>query len=184
MNCLGSTFVALETDGRLFGLDEQLLFDAGITAINVFLLFILLSYILFNPVRNMLKKRQDKITSDREAAANDKAKALAMKEEYEAKLKDANKEAERILSDARKTAQHNEQKIIDEAKAEAARIIARANTEAELEKQRVADEVKQQIIAVSAIMASKLVAKSIDESDSNALIEETLNEMGEKTWLS
>ena len=65
---LGSTFVALETSGRLFGLDYQLLFDAAITAINVFILFLLLSVILFNPVRNMLKKRQDKITSDRETA--------------------------------------------------------------------------------------------------------------------
>ena len=55
---LGSTFVALETSGRLFGLDYQLLFDAAITAINVFILFLLLSVILFNPVRNMLKKRQ------------------------------------------------------------------------------------------------------------------------------
>lgn len=61
----GSTFVALETSGRLFGLDYQLLFDAAITAINVFILFLLVSVILFNPVRNMLKKRQDKITSDR-----------------------------------------------------------------------------------------------------------------------
>ena len=79
---------------------------------------------------------------------------------------------------------HNEQKIVDEAKEEAARIIARANTEAELEKQRVADEVKQQIIAVASVMASKLVAKSIDDKENDALIEETLNEMGEKTWLS
>jgi F-type H+-transporting ATPase subunit b len=54
----GSTFVALETSGRLFGLDYQLLFDAAITAINVFILFLLVSVILFNPVRNMLKKRQ------------------------------------------------------------------------------------------------------------------------------
>ena len=96
----------------------------------------------------------------------------------------AHKEAEQILSDARKTAMHNETKIIDEAKAEAARIIERANVEAELEKQKVADEVKQQIVTVAAVMASKLVARSIDEKDSNALIEETLNEMGEKTWLS
>ena len=64
------------------------------------------------------------------------------------------------------------------------RIIERANVEAELEKQKVADEVKQQIVTVAAVMASKLVARSIDEKDSNALIEETLNEMGEKTWLS
>lgn len=184
MNSLGSTWVALADDGRLFGLDAQLLFDAAVTAVNVFILFLLLSYILFNPVRNMLKKRQDKITDDRESAIKNKEEALAMKEEYEAKLKEVNKEAESILSEARKTAIHNEQKIIDEAKAEAARIIERANVEAELEKQKVADEVKQQIVSVAALMASKLVAKSIDENDSNALIEETLNEMGEKTWLS
>ena len=55
--------IALADDGRLFGLDYQLLFDASITAINVF--------ILFNPVRNMLKKRHDKITSDRENAEAD-----------------------------------------------------------------------------------------------------------------
>ena len=135
----GSTFVALETSGRLFGLDYQLLFDAAITAINVFILFLLLSVILFNPVRNMLKKRQDKITSDRETAEKNREDALAMKAEYEEKLKAANKEAELILSDARKTAMHNEQKIIDEAKEEAARIIERAGKEAELEKQKVAD---------------------------------------------
>ena len=168
MSSLGSTMIALADDGRLFGLDYQLLFDASITAINVFILFILLSFILFNPVRNMLKKRQDKITSDRENAEADKKEALAMKQEYEAKLKAANKE----------------EKIVADAKQEAARIIARANTEAELEKQKAADEVKQQIIAVARLMASKVVAESISEADSQALIEQTLNEMGDKTWLS
>ena len=76
MSSLGSTMIALADDGRLFGLDYQLLFDASITAINVFILFILLSFILFNPVRSMLKKRQDKITSDRENAEADKKEAL------------------------------------------------------------------------------------------------------------
>lgn len=183
MNNLGA-FVALAEDGRLFGLDYQLLLDAALVAINVFILYILLSYILYNPVRKMLKKRQDKITSDRETAESDRKKALALKEEYEEKLKLADKEAESILSEARKVAMHNEQKIVEEAKQEAARIIERANTEAELEKQRVADEVKQQIISVASVMASKLVAKAIDEKENDALIEETLNEMGENTWLS
>ena len=171
-------------EGRIFGLDAQTVFDAIFLAINIFILFTAMSYLLFNPVRDMLKKRQDKITSDRENAESDKKEASALKAEYEARLKDAHKEAEAILNDARKTAMHNEQKIIDEAKAEAARIIERANVEAELEKQKLSDEVKQQIVTVAAVMASKLVARSIDEKDSNALIEETLNEMGEKTWLS
>ena len=91
MNLSGNTFVALAADGRLFGLDPQLLFDAAVTAVNVFILFLLLTFILFNPVRNMLKKRQDKITSDRENAENDKKEASALKAEYEAKLKDYRK---------------------------------------------------------------------------------------------
>ena len=183
MNSL-STFIALTDDGRLFGLDYQLLLDAAITAVNVFILFVLLSYILFKPVRAMLKKRQDKITNDRETAKADRESALALKKEYEEKLKAIDKEAESILSEARKVAKHNETKIVEEAKAEAARIIERANTEAELEKQKCADEVKQQIIAVSQLMAAKVVANSLTEADSRALIEQTLNEMSESTWQS
>lgn len=107
-----------------------------------------------------------------------------MKQEYEEKLKAIDKEAESILSEARKVAKHNETKIVEEAKAEAARIIERANTEAELEKQKCADEVKQQIIAVSQLMAARVVANSLTEADSRALIEQTLNEMSESTWQS
>lgn len=97
MNLSGNTFVALAADGRLFGLDPQLLFDAAVTAVNVFILFLLLTFILFNPVRNMLKKRQDKITSDRENAENDKKEAGALKAEYEAKLRMPTRRQNRFL---------------------------------------------------------------------------------------
>lgn len=179
-NCMLST----EADGRIFGLDSQLLFDAGVLAINIFLLFILLSYILFNPVRNMLKKRQDQITATREetAAANKDAKAL--KEEYEAKLKEADKAAEVILAEARKKAIKNEEKIISEAKEEAAAIIAQARKEAELEKNKASDDVKKEIVRVATLMAGKMVTVSMDETTQAKLIDETLGEIGDNTWLS
>ena len=132
----------------------------------------------------MLKKRQDKIQGDIENAEAAKKDAEALKEEYENRLKQVEKEAEGILSEARKVAMHNEQKIIDEAKQEAARIIQRANTEAELEKKKCVDEVKQEIIVVAKEMAAKLVAQSLDDKDYDALIEQTINEMGENTWLN
>ena len=132
----------------------------------------------------MLKKRQDKITSDRENAEADKKEALAMKQEYEAKLKAANKEAEGILSDARKVAKHNEEKIVADAKQEAARIIARANTEAELEKQKAMDDVKREMIVLASVMAGKVVKESIDTTVQESLINDTLKEIGESTWQS
>lgn len=180
INCMLST----EADGFIFGLNPQLLFDAAILAINIFLLFILLSYILINPARNMLKKRQDMITATREEtnAANEDAKAL--KEEYEAKLKDADKAAETILAEARKKAIKNEEKIISEAKEEAAAIIAQAKREAELEKKKASDDVKKEIVRVATLMAGKMVTVSMDEATQAKLIDETLGEIGDNTWLS
>ena len=75
-----------------------------------------------------------------------------------------------------------EQRLEQKAKEEAARIIRRANEEAELEKKRVMDEMKQEMIEIASMMAGKVVAASIDTTIQDALVEETLKEMGDTTW--
>ena len=169
---------------RLFDLDLQLLADATLTAISVFVLFLLASYLLFNPARELLKKRQDKIKGDLDSALKDKEDAAALKEEYDAKMKDIKRESEEILSEARKKAKANEAQIIAEAKEEANRIRKNAETEAALEKQKAYDEMKQEMIAIASLMAGKVVAKSIDTTIQESLVEETLKEVGDKTWQS
>ena len=169
---------------RLFDLDVQLLHDAVLVAISVFVLFLVMSYLLFNPVRDLLKKRQEKIKSDLDSAGADREEALRMKEEYEGKLLNVKKESDDILSDARKRATANEAQIIAEAKEEAARIVRQARTEAELEKQKAADEMKQEMIDIASIMAGKVVAGSIDTKVQDSLVEETLKEVGDTTWQS
>lgn len=172
------------TYDRMFGLDFQLLADSVLTLIAVFFLFGIMSYFLFNPARKMLNDRKQKIKGELDEARISLEDANSLKAEYESKLKDVNKEAENILSDARRRALENENRIIAEAKEEAARIMERARTEAELEKQKLADDVKKEIISVASLMAGKVVAASIDTKVQDQLIEETLKEMGENTWLS
>ena len=169
---------------RLFNLDFQLLHDTILMAISVFVLFTVMSYNLFEPVRKMLKGRQEKIKTELESAASDQAEAAELRQQYEEKLKNVDKEAEVILSEARTKALHNENRIIGEAKEEAARIIRRANEEAELEKKRVMDEMKQEMIEIASMMAGKVVAASIDTTIQDAFVEETLKEMGDTTWQS
>lgn len=168
----------------LFDLNAQLLFDTVLLAIAVFFLFLLMSNLLFNPARKLLKDRQSRIAKDISDANEDKESAAALKAEYEGKLKDIDKEAEVILSEARQKALKNESKIIDEAKQEAARIIKRAQEEAELEKKHAMDDVKQDMIQIASMMAQKVVAASIDTRIQDSLVEETLREMGESTWQS
>lgn len=170
--------------GRLFTLDAQFLFDCIVLALSMLVLFTLLSYLLFDPVRDMLEKRKQRVADDQETARREKTDAIAFKEEYDQKLKQVDKEAEAILSEARKKAKQNEAKIVAEAKEEAARIIARANAEIELEKKRALDDMKQEMITIASMMAKKVVAASIDTKVQESLIDETLKEMGESTWLS
>lgn len=169
---------------RLFDLDWQLVADSVLMIIAVFVLFLLMSYLLFNPARKFLNDRREKIRGELETARQDQEEAARLKQEYETKIKEIDREAETILGEARRKALDNEKQIVAEAKEEAARILERAHVEAELEKQKVADEVKREIIAVSALMAGKFVAATIDTAAQNRLIDETLKEMGEKTWLN
>lgn len=169
---------------RLFDLDWQLLADSVLMLIAIFVLFLIMSYFLFNPARKMLNSRREKIQGELESARKDMESARSLREEYETKLKDIDKEAEGILSEARRKALGNENQIIAQAKEEAARIVDRSRVEAELEKQKMSDDVKKEIISVASLMAGKVVAASVDENLQNQLIDETLKEIGDKTWLN
>lgn len=167
---------------RLFNLDAQLIHDAIFLMVSMLVMFTFLSYFLFNPVRNFLKKRQDKIKSDLAAAQKDKEDASVMKAEYDAKLKDVNREAEVILSDARQKALKNEAKIIEDAKAESGRILNRASAEIELEKRKAADDMKRQMVEIASLMAERAVRQAVDVKLEDTLVEETLKEIGDDTW--
>ena len=144
---------------RLINFDPQWISDVVITGINIFILFFALSYLLFNPARDYLEKRRNKIAGDLQNAKENKEEALALKAEYESRLREINKEAEQILDEARKKAKKQEAEIVAEAREEAGRILA-------------------------SMMAAKAMAASIDVKIQDALIEETLKEMGERTWQS
>lgn len=174
----------LAAEGRLFGLDMQLLFGMVFQIISILILFVALTYILYEPVRKILEDRKQRIANDVANAKQNRAEADKYKTEYEAKLKNIDKEADVILSEARKKALAKENEIVANAKEEAAGIVAQAKKEAELEMKKARDEIKQQIIEVATLMAGKIVTVSLDDEDQANLIQETLKEMGEETWLS
>jgi len=167
---------------RLFGLDAQLIFDAVVLGLSMLVLFTLLSYLLFNPVREMLEKRKQRVLEEQENAKREREEAVAYREEYEKKLNEIHKEAEAILSETRRKAMKNEAQIVAEAKQEATRIMDRANSEIELEKTRALDGMKQEMISIASMMAEKVVTAAIDTDVQESLIDETLKEMGESTW--
>ena len=172
----------VDMGNRIFGLDPQLLADTAITLLAMLVLFILLSYLLFNPARKLIQKRKDFIQSQLDDAAKAQADAKEMKSQYDERLSQVDAEAAELLAEARRKALDREKEIVDQASEEAHQIKVRAEKEVELEKSRVRDEMKQEMVQVASAMAGRFVAASMDEDKQAQLIDETLKEMGDETW--
>ena len=84
----------LLTEGHIFELSAQLVSDLIIQGIAIFILFFLLSGILFEPVKKVLNNRTERIRNDIESASKDKEAAAALKAEYDEKIKSIDKERE------------------------------------------------------------------------------------------
>lgn len=168
--------------GRVFGLDAQLLMDSLIVACAMLFLFTLLSYLVFNPARELLKKRRDKMMEDLEAAAKDKEEGAAFKAEYLKKLHDARQDAEAIIAEGRRKAAARGEEIVGDAKKEAERILARTEKEAALEKEKVKDEVRKEMVDVASEIAGKFISEKMDDATRDRLAREVIDGMGETTW--
>lgn len=175
-------FLAADSLNRIIGFDPQLIFDASLTALNVFILFFALSYFLFNPVQKALKNRSEKIKTEIENAKKNETEAIALKEQYEKKLADTRVEVERIMDEARKNAKRSSEEIIEKAKVEANNIVARGNKEIEQEKAKATDELKNQVINISTLLATKIVKENVTVKSEDKLFEEALSEIGVDTW--
>ena len=173
-----------ESMSRLFDLDWQLLADSVLMIIAIFFLFLILSYFLFNPARKMLNARKDKIRLELDTARTSMENAQALKKEYETKLQGIDKEAEAILSEARRKGLANENQIIAQAKEEAARILERARVEAELEKQKYVRRCEERDHCGGLSYGRQVRGRVHGHKQQNQLIDETIKEMGDKTWLN
>ena len=69
----------------LFDLNLQLIADAALMIVAIFVLFLIVGSKLFNPIRSIMEKRQEKIQNELETAASDMEKAKELKAEYEEK---------------------------------------------------------------------------------------------------
>jgi len=170
--------------GRMFGLDIQTIFSVGINLFHVLVLALVLSFILYRPVRDLMRKRTEKIEGQLSDAAVSLENANNMKAEYEQKLSNVEVERVRILEAAHKQADDTSKRIIDNAKSEAKAVLERAEKDVKSEMARLSDEVRLHIIEVASLMAGKFVENSINDNDKEKLYNDALNELEKLTWPS
>lgn len=174
--------VSLSNEGFILSLDSAMLGDLAFQLLNTCILCAVLSYLLYKPVKNMLAERRKKIEGQISSAENQLQDANKLKALYEEKLKAIDKEKEDILSEARNTAVQRSQEIIAEAKKEAETLKNRAMVDIQREQEKAQDEIKKEIVNVSSIMASRILATSIDQEKQDALVDNVISNLEEVKW--
>ena len=130
-------------------------------------------------MRKFLDKRKAAIDSDYDAADKAKSDALAEKQAYELKMKNAQDEADEMIKSAASTADRRSAKIIDDAKIKADGMLRQAQSEIELEKKKAADDIKREIADVSALLTEKMLEREINADDHREFIDSFIEGIGE-----
>ena len=125
--------------------------------LNFTLLIAGLYFILYKPVKNFMKKREDEYRDMQDSADKMLEKAESAKSEYESKLAEADQE---IASRKRAAAEELEQmrrKREKEAEDEAKKIVADAKEEAKAMRQQIVDGARKEITEMVEEAAEKIL---------------------------
>ena len=179
---LPSQILTAAPDERVFGLDTQTLAHIVLQGINVTILMVLMVYLLYRPVQNFLRKRSEKIKSQIEQAALDMAAADTLRAQYKDNLANIEQEREEILDTAKKTAAEKSRQIVQAGQVQAEGTYAQALVDIEKEKTRVQDALRLQVIALSSVMAGKILAHEMDQATQDRLFAEALAELENTPW--
>ena len=146
---------------------------------NLILLFLIAKKFLYKRVKSMLAERQKALQDDYDAAQQAKEQAIADKKEYEKKLLDADKEADRVIKSAVSTASAREKEILAEAKLKADGIVRKAEEDAALEHKKAEDSVKKEIVEVSSVLTEKLLEREVTTADHQHFIDSFIESIGD-----
>ena len=150
-----------------------------VSLLNLVILFLIIKKFLYQPVKNVLKSRQDRLDEKNNMADRYLSEAENTKAELEARLNDAESKADEILNEATVNAQRRKEKIISEARDEADAIVRQAKTNAELEMKRAESDIKAQIVDVSFELSKKIIEREIKEEDHHKLIDSFIEQIGD-----
>ena len=151
-----------------------------ISLANLLIIFWVFKRFLFKPVQKMMNARQEqgeKIYSD---AEQDRSAAVSMKQEYEARLATARKEADGLVRNAVQTAQRRSEAIVAEAASQASHLKQKAEEEIALEKKQMLQDVKSEISEMAVSIASKVVEREIQKKDHENFVDEFIKNVGEQ----
>jgi len=142
--------------------------------INFLILIVILQRFIYKPILNMLDARATRIRESMEQAERVRAETAAIEERSRGVLDEARREAQDILA----TANRNSERILSEARQtaqqEAEHIVERARQDLTRERDQAFQELRQQIADLAVLAAGHVVQRSLDDAAHRQLVQQFL----------
>ncbi|QQZ09211.1 F0F1 ATP synthase subunit B [Heyndrickxia vini] len=144
------------------------------------ILLALLKKFAWGPLMGIMKQREEYVANEIEAAEKSRAEASNLLEEQRALLKEARVEAQGLIENAKKQGDLQREEIITTARTEANRLKESAKVEIEQQKELAVAALREQVASLSVLIASKVIEKELTVADQEKLINDYIQEAGEK----
>ena len=144
--------------------------------LNLVVLTVGLYFLLFKPVKRMVRERQEKVKKIEQENSELNAEVKKLKDNTEEVLTEAKKEAADIHEKAVRVANQKADDIIGEAKIKAKGLVERTEKELDEERKKLQQDIEKEITDVSFVVAEKVLARDITKEDNKRMIEECLEE--------
>ncbi|MFT8320431.1 MAG: F0F1 ATP synthase subunit B [Bacillus sp. (in: firmicutes)] len=143
-------------------------------------LLALLKKFAWGPLMGIMKQREEFVTNEIEAAEKSRKDAAAVLEEQRALLKEARVDAQNLMEKAKAQGDAQREIIIADAKKDAERLKNSALLEIDQQKEKAVAAIRDQVASLSVLIASKVMEKELNEQDQEKLINDYIQEVGEK----
>lgn len=144
--------------------------------LNFAILMVGLTFLLYKPILKFIQQRQKSIEEGFEEGKRMQEEAQEKAAEYQAKLAEADGEAQAIVDAAKADAEKEAKNILAEAKEQADLIKEQAEAKAQEQQRAAMNEVKDQIAEVVVSLTEELVEREISKEDNERIIEKRLQE--------
>ena len=142
-------------------------------------LLILLKAFAWEKITAVFEERAQKISDDIDGAENARKHAEALASKREEELASSRKEATAIIQTAKATADNQRAAALAETQEEIGRLKDKAKQDIEQSKNEALSSVKDEVADLSLALASKLVARELDQSAQSELIDQYIKQLGE-----
>lgn len=140
--------------------------------INFLLLLLILKKFLYGPVVGMLDKRKKSIDEGLKNAEKAQLAIEKAQSDYEQKIALAMKEANKILTEAKKQAENEAEQIVATANANSTQMIEKTKKQIEIEKTRVLSEAKKDLSDLIIAATQKLISRDPDKNSVKEIVDE------------